>query len=152
MAYNTFLSGLSEAEYKDHFIKNYCREKIYTHDHIRVKFSAECFSHAFFESSDRRLRNKDIFSIERAKRMDWIKVVLQDVNAEMYIGWDSEKKDYDSKRRLSLIVENYVVVIRFINDEKTEAKFVTAYPVSTKPTGGQLHSTYDKIRSGPKWR
>ena len=44
----------TEADYRDHYKRTYCRSVVATHDGIRVFFNADRFDHAFFESS---LRN-----------------------------------------------------------------------------------------------
>lgn len=49
-------------EYKDYFIKKYCNQEIYTHDKLRVKFYPDQFEHAFYESENRKKRDKSIFS------------------------------------------------------------------------------------------
>ena len=82
------------------------------------------------------------FSIKRAKRIDWIKAALQDTDAELYVGWDGRRKRYDRRHRVTLVVGNYVVVIRLSGIKK--AQFVTAY-VADSP------STLQKIKRNPKW-
>ncbi len=133
----------TQEEYKRHFIEKYCKQKIYTFSNIRVKFYEDQFEHAFFTSANRKKRDKSIFSIERAERMDWIKTVLLDKEAELYVGWDRVKKRYNNKRRVSMISpENYVVILNII-DEK-QAKFITAYVASK--------TNAKKIRSAPIWK
>ena len=128
-------------EYKEHFINKYCREPIETFDSFTVKFYEDMFEHAFFESSNRR-GNKDIFSVQRAERIDWIENVLKDKDAELYMGYDSKNKRNSWNRRVTIINEdNYVVVIQIIKENK--AKFVTAY-VADSP------HTAKSIRQGPK--
>lgn len=129
-------------EYKGHFVNKYCKESLETFDSFKVKFYEDMFEHAFFESSNRR-GNKDIFSSQRAERIDWIENVLQDKDAEIYMGYDSKNKRNDWNRRVTIINEdNYVVVIQIIKDNK--AKFVTAY-VADSP------HTAKSIRQNPKW-
>jgi len=129
-------------EYKKHFINKYCKEVIKTFDNFEVKFYDDMFEHAFFESSDRR-GSKDIFSLKRAERIDWIEDVLKDKDAEIYMGYDSKSKRNDWNRRVTIINEdNYVVVIQIIKDKK--AKFITAY-VADSP------NTAIAIRQNPKW-
>ena len=128
-------------EYKKYYIKKYCENDIITFDGIKVKFYENQFEHAFYESSNKVKKNKDVFSIERALRIDWIEYVLQNPNAELHLGWDRDKKKYNKDRRVAIISpENYVVVIR-INDNKT-AKFITAY---------YADNSANKIRNMPLW-
>lgn len=148
MSYAPFLEYATEADYRVHFERVYCREPITTFDGIQVRFRKSRFKHDFYESSQRN-RHKDLFSRDRARRMDWIKKVLQDSSAELYVGWNKKSKSYDPKSRVALVVENYVVVIR-LTDANT-AQFVTAYVAGTQPTGRQRKSTVELIRSGPKW-
>jgi len=131
-------------EYKQHFIDNYCNGNclVQTFDGIQVYFYSDMFEHAFFESSDRR-GSKDVFSTKRAERIDWIKSVLQDASAELYVGYDNKTKNYDNSRRVAIITEdNYVVIIRFTKGIK--AKFVTAYVADSGRTARE-------IRTSPKW-
>lgn len=138
----TLLKLETQEEYKQHFVEKYCNRKIYTFSNIRVKFYEDQFEHAFFASANRKERDKSIFSIERAERMDWIEDVLSDKQAEIYIGWDRDKKEYNNKRRVSIISpENYVVILNIINEK--EAKFITAYIAS--------RTNARKIRSAPIW-
>lgn len=70
------------------------------------------FEHVFFESSNRR-GNKDIFSSQRAERIDWIENVLKDKEVEIYMGYDSKNKGNNWNGRVTIINEdNYVVVIQ----------------------------------------
>ncbi len=139
----TILELKTKQEYKEYYIEEYCNKQIYTFSGILVKFYQNQFEHAFFESANHQKRDKSIFSIERAKRMNWIKQVLEDKNSEIYIGWDRDKKKYNPTRRVSIISpENYVVVINMITLNK--AKFITAYPAS--------YTTAKKIRQAPKWQ
>ena len=85
------------------------------------------FDHCFFEST-RRDQIKDAFSKRRALRIDWIKVALQDPDAELFEGWDKTRKRYDKSRRVALVAGNYIVVIRFTKNHDI-AEFVTAFLV-----------------------
>jgi hypothetical protein len=105
------------------------------------------FDHCFFESS-RRDTNKDTFSIKRAERIDWIKKALQDPSSEKYVGWDRKKKRYNKKRRVAIVMGNYVVIIQLTGSDK--ANFITAYLADTGGSKG-WPAAIDLIRSGPKW-
>ncbi len=133
----------SKEEYKQHYIQMYCQKEILTYSGILVKFYEDQFEHVFFESFQYKKRDKSIFSLERAQRMNWIKSVLECSDAELYVGWDRDKKKYNYNRRVSIISEdNYVVILNIINDKR--AKFITAYSASK--------SNAKKIRSAPKWK
>lgn len=137
-----FLILDSIEDYKNYFINNYCKADIYTYNGIHVKFYEDQFEHCCYESANFKKRDKSIFSHERAKRLSWIKDVLKDKNAEVYVGWDRDKKIYNYNRRISIISpDNYVVVINLIN--KRKAKFITAYVASK--------TNARKIRSAPKF-
>lgn len=132
----------NEEEYKNYFILNYCKQKIFTYSGIEVKFYEDQFKHAFYESEDYKKRDKSIFSWRRARRINWIKSVLLNPKVELYVGWDRDKKKYNNNRRVSIITEdNYVVILNIINEKK--AKFITAYTASV--------TNAKKIRSAPKW-
>lgn len=131
----------SPDEYKKYYIEKYCKKDLKTFDGIKVKFYEDQFEHAFYESSNKLKRNKDIFSRERALRMDWIEYVLKNPKAELHLGWDRDKKKYNKERRVAIISpEDYVVIIR-INDDNT-AKFITAY---------YANNSAIKIRTAPLW-
>lgn len=134
----------SEAEYRDHYQRVYCRGVVSTFDGIRVYFDAQKFGHAFYESSARRGGPKVSFSLVRAKRMDWIMATLEHPDAVLYQGWDKDKRRYAPERRVSVVYEDFVVVIDLKNAAggKLKAKFVTCY---------QADNSIDKIRCSPKW-
>lgn len=128
-------------EYKKYFINKYCKNEIITFDGIKVKFYEDQFEHAFYESSNKIKKNKDIFSKERATRIDWIEYVLKNPNSELFLGWDRDKKIYNKERRVAIISpQDYVVIIR-MNCNGT-AKFITAY---------YADNSANEIRNMPKW-
>ena len=137
----------SEEEYRTHFEAVYCRKPIPTFDGFSVRFRKRQFEHCFFESSGRD-RVKDCFSKRRAERIDWIQAVLQDPEAELYQGWDRDNRCHDQRRRVAVVLGEYVVVIMMV-DEK-QADFITAY-LADPPRAGHL-SSIQKIRRGPKWQ
>lgn len=55
-------------------------------------------------------------------------------------GWDRDIKSYDNSRRVALVKDNYVVIIRFTAFLK--ASFVTAY---------ELQSNEEKVSKSPEW-
>jgi hypothetical protein len=129
-------------EYRAHYERCYCQSMIYTFDGIRVFFPKQQFDDAFFESVNRKKRDKSQFSQQRAERIDWIRAALMDRTAELYVGWDREKKKTDPNRRVTLIYGNYVVILN-INPTRTKATFITAYVATA--------ITIAKIRSGDRW-
>jgi hypothetical protein len=131
------------AEYKTHYEEHYCKRPIVTFDEIPVFFSKDKFSHAFYESSDRR-GSKDLFSQERSKRIDWIRMTLESKEALLFQGWDSKKKCYHTDSRVSVVYENFVVVIRLSlkRNGKLKGNFVTCY---------QADNSIRKIKSSPAW-
>ncbi len=141
MAYPPLVQYQSVDEYRAHYERVYCRKPIITFDEIAVRFRKNRFGHCFYEST-RRNQIKDTFSIQRAERIDWIKAALQDPDAELYVGWDGTRKRYDRNHRVTLVVGNYVVVIRL--SSMKSAQFVTAF-VADSP------STLQKIKRNPKW-
>lgn len=141
------LNLANEAEYRAHFESIYCQGPIRTFDGIEVRFRKSDFDHCCFESS-RRDAVKDRFSAKRAKRLNWIKAALEDANSECYQGWDKKRKRHDPRRRVALVMGNYVVVIAI--KRQNRADFVTAYLADT-PGGSGRRSTRDLIRMSPKW-
>lgn len=141
LTYPPFVNYTSEDEYQQHYENIYCRAPIKTFDGILVRFKKSQFDHCFYESS-RRNGIKDVFSFERKLRIDWIKSALQDPQAELFMGWDNKKKRVSSKRRVAVVVENFVVIIQITGHNK--ANFVTAYLADST-------NTISKIKRSPKW-
>jgi len=142
MAYPPPLILNSPDEYRKYFEDHYCSQKIHTFDKIRVLFPRGAFDHAFYESSNRRRVNKDVFSDKRAQRMPWIKVALTDASAELYCGWDKKRKCVASNRRVAIVVRDYVVIIETKSTDK--AFFITAFIADQQ--------VLNKIRLNPKWQ
>jgi hypothetical protein len=130
-------------EYRQHYKNTYCRGNIRTFDGIRVYFSADKFGHVFYESSTRD-GFKDVFSPVRAQRIDWIKATLEHPDASLFKGWDRKIRGYDSSRRVAVVYENFVVVVKMGLRDGTELKanFVTCY---------QADNSIQKIRRSPTW-
>lgn len=130
-------------EYRNHYINEYCNQKIYTHDGIEVVFYEDVFDHAFFKSGNRRVKgDKSVFSTERAQRIHWIKKVLLDSSLTSYVGYDNKRKCYVNSRRVTILTpNNYVVVLNLRTSGK--AKFITAYFCDDED------ETINKIKGGP---
>lgn len=141
-----FVDLESEREYRARFEHMYCSAPISTFDSIAVRFRKRQFDHCFFESTTRD-GVKNQFSTERARRMDWIRAVLESPSAELYQGWDNQRRRCDPTRRVAVDFGEYVVIIALVGDD--QANFVTAF-VSEPPGPGRL-SAVQKIRRGPKW-
>ncbi len=140
MTYPHLVNYQTATEYQSHFEQIYCQGPIITFDGISVRFRKDDFSHAFFES----VRSKDdTFSDKRARRIDWIKAALQDPLSDRYLGWDNKRKRYDGKRRVTVVVNNYVVVIA-LNRQGDKARFITAYVADSG-------RTIRMIKQSPKW-
>lgn len=133
----------TEREYRDHYERVYCRGVITTFDGIRVYFHQQKFGHAFYESSSRDGR-KDQFSSQRACRIDWIKATLEHPDAFICFGWNKDKKAIDKSRRVSVVYEEFVVIIGLKRgrDGGLKGEFVTAYLAD---------NSIGKIRSQPEW-
>lgn len=136
----------TEEDFRKIWTEEYCRKVIITHDGIRVHFYDSNFDHAFFESSVRngsgnKPKSKDVFSPRRAARMMWIKEVLADKDAKMYVGYDSKSKGYSKTKRVSVVKGDYVVVIQLYKEE--EARFITAFVAD---------NSINKITNGPEWK
>lgn len=141
MAAPELLKLASLAIYQGYFNATYCLKPLLTHDGISVRFRKSDFNHCAYESS-RRDGYKDTFSPQRAERLGWIRAALQDPGLTLFAGWDKEKHRYDHKKRVTIMIEDFVVVIRL--KSATEAEFVTCY-VADNP------HTKAKILSSPKW-
>lgn len=141
MPYPPLCLLLNEGEYRMRYEAIYCRSPLTTFDRIQVRFRKSCFDHCFYESSQRDSR-KDLFSPPRAQRIDWIKAALEDAQSELYVGWDKYRRRYDESRRVSIVCESYVVVIRLTGP--LSADFVTAYLADSS-------RTLEQIRKSPRW-
>lgn len=100
------------------------------------------FDHAFYESDNRKARDKSILSLNRLEKMLWIKDTLSDPHAILKKGWDRDKKVYDGVRRVAFIKDSYIVVIRITG--YLRGKFVTAYEI-------QSERTIQIIQNSPDW-
>ena len=143
MAIPPLLCLPDEAAYRQYFIDTYCRQVIVTHDGIRVYFRQDQFSHAFYESHNRDGK-KDVFSLARAQRMDWIGATLVDPSSVRYQGWITRRRTYDPARRTELLYEEFIVVLRLgLNrDGALRAEFITCF---------QAENSIGKIRRSPLW-
>jgi hypothetical protein len=133
----------TEDEYREYFHAAYCRAPIVTFDGIPVRFRKSDFDHCCFRRSDRR-GEKDTFCPVRARRTDWIGVVLRDPNADLYFGWDRKRKCVDYDCRVAVAFGRYVLAVR-LDKTRTKAFFITAYLADNK-------QSVDKVRSCPKWQ
>jgi hypothetical protein len=141
MHYSELVKYETEHEYKDHFVKKYCKSNILTFDGIPVRFSASDFKHAFYMALNKKEKDKSIFSTKRAERINWIEDTLRDPDAQRFYGWDNEKYQVDYERRVAITNHNYVVVITLIREK---ARFITAFVADDD-------RTLLKIKSSPKW-
>lgn len=126
MAYKKIKSYQStEAELRKIWREEYCEKEIRTFDNVQVLFFEEMFDHVFYESANRRAKEKSILSLNRLEKIYWIKDTLQDSTAILKKGWDAKRKEYFKDRRVAIVKGNYVVIIAFTGFLK--ANFVTAY-------------------------
>ena len=114
-----------ESEMRKIWKEEYCDEEIETFDGVKVKFYEDMFDHCFYESDNRKEKDKSILSLNRLEKILWIKETLKDADAILKKGWDTKEKEYYKDRRVAIVKNNYVVVIRFTGVLK--AKLVTAY-------------------------
>ena len=135
--------------YKNIYKRYYCKKPIITFDGISVKFYVDNFEHAFYESRNRRAKDKSKFSYKRANRIYWIKWVLENPKAQLYIGYNLKIRSYDSSRRVAVCVDDYVVIISIDKRNNKRAKFITAYVADG--INGKGQKAIDLIKSGPKW-
>lgn len=139
--YPPLLTLTAESDYRMHFVNVYCRAPVFTFDGLIVRFRKDDFNHCFFESTQRN-RIKDHFSTVRAERMDWIKAALADPNADRFVGWDRDTRQYRKDRRVTLVCGDYVVVIALVDAQR--ARFITAYVADTP-------ASLQKLKTSPRW-
>ena len=87
----------SEEELRNLWDKEYCRTEIKTFDGLLVQFYSSMFDHCFYESENRKVKDKSILSYNRLEKLYWIKETLQDVDATLKVGWDSNCLLYTSR-------------------------------------------------------
>lgn len=143
MAYKKIKSyNYTEDELRIIWSNTYCEKPILTFDKIEVQFYSDMFDHCFYESENRREKDKSILSLNRLERIYWIKEALEDPDTIRKQGWNSKRKQYDSKRRVTLVKGNYIVVIVIYAEKK--ARFITAYEVN-------IEENLRKILRSPDW-
>lgn len=139
----SLISYQSENDYRQHYLREYCRQQVFTADGIRVYFKPDRFNHAFYESNPGSGR-KESFSEVRAERIDWIKETLANAKADLYLGWNKYTKAYENHRRVSVVYDDFVVVIELslTSSGALKANFVTCY---------EADRSINKIRKAPSW-
>ncbi|GEM19308.1 hypothetical protein [Nitrosococcus oceani] len=139
MALPWLVHYVTESEYRDHYKRIYSRGTIHAFDGIRIYFQSRRFEHAFYEG-----QGKNRFSPIRAQRIDWIKATLEHPAADLYQGWDKKNKVYVSHRRVSVVYEDFVVVVELglKSGSNLKGNFITCY---------QAENSINKIRTSPIW-
>lgn len=134
--------NFSEQELREIWSDAYCKNPIITFDNIEVKFYSSMFNHCFFESDNRKSKDKSILSFNRLEKIYWIKDALEDPDSIRKQGWDSKEKKYDSTRRVTLVKGNFIVVIVIYSEKR--ARFITAYEVND-------NENLKRIINSPDW-
>lgn len=143
MAYKKIKPPFDEAQLREIWRTEYCEQIIKTFDDIVVQFYESMFNHCFYESANRFTKDKSILSYNRLEKIYWIKEALQDPDAVLKVGWDAKNKTYDGSRRITVVKDNYIVVI--IVFSPTKARFVTAYEVDAE-------ENLEKIMNSPDYK
>lgn len=141
MPYPTLLNLNTPADYCTHFRHLYCRSGNVTHDNFTIAFRADIVDHCLYESS-KRDKIKDRFSVPRANRLEWIQDALIDPQWPMHFGWDKVKRRIDYSRRVTIVGDEFVVVLR-LAQRVARGGFVTCFVADRR--------TVQSIRSGPVW-
>ena len=132
-----------EVQYREHFRQHYVggRNVVTTADGMDVHFHESSFDHAFYTTFQRGSGLKDLFAIERAERMDWLRAVLQAPSVPSH----RDTRTKGKLRRVFLEASvSYVVVVQADRKRPSRAYFVTAY-VADRP------GTVPKIQQMPRW-
>lgn len=133
----------TEEELRKIWSLEYCEKIIKTFDNIEVQFYSSMFDHCFFESVNRREKDKSILSLNRLEKIYWIKDALLDTSSLLKKGWNRNTKSYTDSSRVNLVKDNYIVVIKLLNSNK--ARFITAYEVNNE-------ENLEKIKNSPDWK
>jgi len=140
MALPPLLHYPNESDYREHYKRHYCRGHIVSFDGIRIYFQQQRFEHAFYEGY-----GKGRFAPARAQRLDWVKTTLEHPDADLYQGWDKKRSVYVPERRVSVVYEDFVVVVELGTSNTSgvlKGKFITCY---------QADNSISKIRHSPLW-
>lgn len=129
-------------EYKDYYTNEFCRQAVFTADGIRVYFSEGRFWHAFCTRDHKG--KKDTFSFERAQYIGWIRPTLEHPDALLLKGWNSTTKRTEPHRRVSVVYEDFVVVLelRLKGTDTLKANFVTAF---------YADRSIRRVKASPTW-
>ncbi|GAB4543575.1 MAG: hypothetical protein Kow0063_36850 [Anaerolineae bacterium] len=130
-----------EKDYRAHFEAEYCRAPVVTFDGISVHFFPGMFDHAFYRDSSPTARDKANFDLQRAQRMSWIKVMLDNPTSELY------RRVMPNSKVRRIVLEPtapYAVIIQIDSRDPSRARFITAYVVNSA-------SALRKMRSNPRW-
>lgn len=143
MAYKKIKAyNFTEPELRKIWSDTFCEKPIITFDNIEVKFYSSMFDHCFFESDNRKAKDKSVLSYNRLQKIYWIKDALEDPDTIKKQGWNSKEKKYDSERRVTLVKGNFIVVILIYSPKR--ARFITAYEVNND-------DNLEKIKNSPDW-
>ena len=63
-----------EEKMRELWHEEYCKEDIEIFDGVMVRFYEDMFDHCFFESKNRKAKDKSILSLNRLEKMIWIKM------------------------------------------------------------------------------
>ncbi len=133
-------------KYREIFLQTYVRASngnqiiIKDWNGNRIHFVSGIFDHAFSEASDYRFGCgiHDVpFSLNRARRILWIKEVLS-ASAGTIERWGQMRKDSRgklSKRRVLVVVEEKYVVVLEETEKGKELHFISAFPADVSYLG-----------------
>lgn len=120
-------------EYWKHFERVYCPQPVQAKNGMVVPFFPDDADHALTEE---HYTNRNDFSLDRARRVDWIKAGLESPLTEFHhkVEWKGSRLVISNENRVvCLAFGMYVVALNFIgDDEQPTAKFVTAYALNSE--------------------
>ena len=116
----------SQGEYREHYIRTLVNgPPVITPDGVIVDFYEDKFDYAFWGRSSSWQKQKDIFSWERARHMDWIRPLLTDPNSDMR---RERGNDYRDFRLVLYYPDPYIVVTKCVKAGRET--FKNAHPCS----------------------
>jgi hypothetical protein len=130
----------SKEEYREHYLRTLVDgPPVITPDGVKIIFYAEKFDYLFSGYSSKWLTKKDTFDIERAKRMDWIRALLEsnqvDTRAEIMSAWETRRNVIDYQNC-------YMIVTKPIRTGVEVIK--TAFPCTQAKAA--------EVRARPRWK
>ena len=132
----------TDADYKAHWVTVVCSGPVTTTHGVQVFFQRNRFEHAFYESPMRDGVKGTVCSLDRVRRMSWIRPALADPASEWRTGWNKALGQADPTRAVCITDEDFVIVIGLQRNQAARANFMSCY---------RADQSIGRIRGMPYW-